>query len=309
MANRAKSVIPCVALWAALASCGERAGPQPGAATASAPAAQEPAESDEGRRLRQLEEARAAYERDPGGEEALVWYGRRLAYLGRFEEAVALYGRGLERHPESHVLLRHRGHRLISLRRYEEASRDLARAAALAADDPDEIEPDGQPNAAGVPRSTIKFNIGYHLGLSWYLRGEYEEALRRYREAMELSTRNDDLLVATSYWLYLTLARLGRDDEARAVLEPIRAEMDLLENHAYHELLLLYRGERTPDAVLSGGAPGGVELATRGYGVGMHHLLAGDEEAARDLFERVCASDAAPAFGYLAAEAELARMP
>ena len=48
-----------------------------------------------------------------------------------------------------------------------------------------------------------------------------------------------DLLVATSHWLYMTLRRLGRDDEARQVLKPIHADMYIIENHSYHRLLLM----------------------------------------------------------------------
>ena len=54
---------------------------------------------------------------------------------------------------------------------------------------------------------------------------------------------NDDMLVATSYWLYLSLRREGRDAEATDVLAPIHAKMDILENDTYHRLLLMFKGD------------------------------------------------------------------
>ncbi len=88
--------------------------------------------------------------------------------------------------------------------------------------------------------------------------------------------------------------------------------MKIIENHAYHELLLMFRGERSPDEVLDSNADAGpvgaqVDDATRGYGVGAYYLLGGQRETAMAIFRRVIAGPGWPAFGYIAAEAELAR--
>src|SRR5687768_11510991 len=90
------------------------------------------------RQEEQLAEAEIALARRPEGEEELIWVGRRLAYLGRFDEAQATFSRGLELHPESWKLLRHRGHRWITLRRFDRAVDDLSRAWQLCRDLPDE---------------------------------------------------------------------------------------------------------------------------------------------------------------------------
>ena len=71
----------------------------------------------------------------------IVWYGRWLGYAGRYEEAVAVFSRGLEVLPDSAWLLRFRGHRYITLRRFDEAVADLERADALAQGRPDQVEP------------------------------------------------------------------------------------------------------------------------------------------------------------------------
>ena len=47
----------------------------------------------------------------------------------------------------------------------------------LVAAKPDEVEPDGAPNARGIPRSTLQSNIWYHLGLAQYLAGDFDGIL------------------------------------------------------------------------------------------------------------------------------------
>ena len=50
-----------------------------------------------------------------------------------------------------------------------------------------------------------------------------------------------------------------------------------------------------------------MELATYGYGVGHWYLVNGQRARAREIFERVVSGAQWPAFGFMAAEAELAR--
>src|SRR6185295_15946089 len=61
-----------------------------------------------------LAKAQADYDRDPSSVDAAFWLGRRLAYLGRFRDAIDVYTRGVVRHPNDARLYRHRGHRYIT---------------------------------------------------------------------------------------------------------------------------------------------------------------------------------------------------
>ena len=256
-----------------------------------------------------LAAARARYEADPDDVDNVIWLGRRTAYLWRYRDAVAIYTEGLKKHPDEPRLYRHRGHRYISLRDFARAVADLERAAGLIAGTEDVVEPDGQPNAAGIPTSTLHTNIYYHLGLVYYLRGDFARARDAFRKCL-VASNNNDMTVAATDWLYMALRRLGREAEAAAVLEPITAGMALLENHAYHRRLLMYKGEIPPDSLLyvEDGAAADLTFATQGYGVGNWYLYHGQVDRARAIFERVVASAYWPAFGYIAAEADLKRM-
>lgn len=254
-----------------------------------------------------LAQARRAYEVAPQDPDSIIWLGRRLAYLGRYREAIEVYTSGVEQHPGDARFYRHRGHRYITLRRLDAAVEDLARAAKLVAGQPDEMEPDGLPNERGIPTSTLHSNIWYHLGLAHYIKGDFERAATSYRMCLDVSA-TEDMVVATSHWLYMTLRRLDRADEAQGVLQPIHAEMDIIENHGYHRLLLMYKGELTPANLLQDAESGdALANATVGYGVGNWHLYNGRPAEAEAVFRRILEGEQWAAFGYLAAEAEVAR--
>lgn len=262
-----------------------------------------------------LAEARRAYEASPGDPDALVWLGRRTAYLGEYGAAIDLFSQGIAEHPDDPRFLRHRGHRYLTVRELELARADLLRAVDLVDGREDRIEPDGLPNAAGLPRTTLHFNIWYHLGLAHYALGELEQAVLAWQEALDVS-RNDDARVAATYWLHNALRRLNLDRTAGEVLATVQPEMEILENGAYHELLLLHQGALEAEDLLGPAAratdagPTGpaVADATRAYGVAVWHLVNGRRESAFTLMESIVANrDAWAAFGYLAAEADLAR--
>jgi tetratricopeptide (TPR) repeat protein len=252
-----------------------------------------------------LQAARAAWERDPSDADALIWLGRRLAYLGQYRAAIDAFSEGIARHPEDARFYRHRGHRYITTRQFHRAVTDLQRAAQLVEGRPDEVEPDGAPNRFNIPVSTLNSNIWYHLALAHYLRHDFESALPAWRRAVAAST-NDDMLVASSDWLYMTLRRLGQQDEAARVLDAIVPDMSILENDAYHRRLLMYKGILRPDDVMPSDTEDPVLLATYGYGLANWHLVNGNQRLANTMFRRILQGTNWAAFGFIAAEAELA---
>jgi tetratricopeptide (TPR) repeat protein len=260
----------------------------------------------EAARQADLEEALRDRADAPDDPEQWIWVGRREAYLGAYREAVATFTEGAERFPGDARFLRHRGHRWITLREFGRAREDLARATREMGEAGAEIEPDGMPNPAGIPLTTLAFNAWYHRALAEYLEGDFETALRSWESTLEVSD-NPDLQAATRYWLYLTLRRLDRDDRAREVAAAMDGSAELLENHTYRDLLLHFRGELPASAVLPD--PGeGLGSVTALYGLGIFAFLEGDETGARSRFQEILdRPDQWPAFGYVAAEVEVAR--
>ncbi len=255
-----------------------------------------------------LASAREAFERHPDDLDSLIWFGRRLAYLGQYRAAIEVYSRGIERFPTEARLYRHRGHRYITVREFDRAMDDLLRATQLTVDAPDRVEPDGIPNARNIPTSTLKTNIWYHLGLTHYLRGDFRRAASAYQECLGYAT-NPDMEIAARYWITMSLRRVGEAARAGEVLLPVTRDMDIIENHAYHLLLLMYKGDVAPDSLLKT-ARGGDALAsaTTLYGVANWYLTGGEIDRARSVMQQILEGPEWPAFGFIAAEADVARL-
>lgn len=253
----------------------------------------------------QLAAAKAAWERHPTNADSIIWYGRRVGYTGAFEDAVRIYTEGLRSNPDEPRILRHRGHRYISLRRFDLAIADLERARALVAGKPDGVEPDGQPNARGIPTSTLHSNVRYHLALAYFVTAEYAKALPIWAEDAKTAA-NVDQQAAATYWWVLTLAHLGRHAEVRAVLAPIRADWDVIENGSYHRALLWMKGELAEAALIPANAST-LERQTIGNGIGQWHAANGRATEARKAWTQVVNTGPSASFGYIAAEQSLKR--
>lgn len=265
----------------------------------------DPARERDERALAAAEERLA---REPGSEDAAVWVGRRLGYLGRYEDAIDAFTRGLERHPDSAWLLRFRGHRWITLRKFDAAVRDLERARVLAARRPDEVEPDGKPNAAGIPIGTLRSNVDYHLGLALYLAGDVERSARVWLEGLSLARANDDRLVSHTFWTWIVLRELGRHDEAAQLLAAVPREPTIHENEDYAAALRHWRGEMTRDELLANHSPGTIAFATRAHAAARKLQFEGDGAGARDLLSRVVVAGPMAAFSCIAAEVAVSRL-
>ncbi|NOT49158.1 MAG: tetratricopeptide repeat protein [Acidobacteria bacterium] len=257
----------------------------------------------------QLSNERTDYYINPDDANRAVWFGRRTAYLGEYKTAIKIYSDGIKANPQYAELYRHRGHRYITLRCFDDAVSDFEKAAKLIKGKPDQVEPDGQPNAKNIPTSTLQSNIWYHLGLAYYLKGDFKKALAAYKECQKVS-KNNDMRVATAYWHYMTLRRLGKEKAAKAVLEPFAGEIELIENTDYLKLIKLNRGEVKAEDLLSTirGDANTLGSASLGYGIGNYFLYNGDKEKAVTIFKKISAGDQWASFGFIAAEAELKRL-
>jgi tetratricopeptide (TPR) repeat protein len=259
--------------------------------------------------IKKLEEATAEYHNSATLDNT-IWKGRREAYLGRYDLAIETFGEAIKENPKSYEALRHRGHRYITIREFDKAIDDLRKAASLMEGEPLMIEQDGMPNDQNIPLTTVQFNVWYHLGLAHYLNEEYEKALEAYKKCLEVSN-NDDLIVATLDWKYMTLMKLGRDGEATALLDKVSEDMNIIENDSYHNRLLMYKGLIDPEELISGDIDsdaGRLQYVTQGYGLGNYYLRNNEDQPAIETFLKVMKTNYWAAFGYIASEMELAKL-
>lgn len=257
--------------------------------------------------LAKLDTARKQYQHDSTNADKLIWLGRRLAYVGRYQEAIAVFTKGIERFPKDARMLRHRGHRYLSLRCVDKAIADFDAAAKLVKGKPDEVEPDGLPNAKNIPTSTLQTNIYYHLGLAYYLQKNYAAAEKAYQQCLKLS-KNPDMYVATAYWQYLTLRYQQKDKAAAKLLNTITPNMPLIENEDYYALLQLFQQKpliKDPADMLEQKKE--LSLVSYGYGLGEYCWLSGQTDFAKAVWQTVLQSSQWSAFGYLAATVALTR--
>ncbi|MCB1025332.1 MAG: tetratricopeptide repeat protein [Acidobacteria bacterium] len=242
------------------------------------------------------------------GSDELIWVGRRQAYLGEYRKAISTFTKGTQIYPKDARFYRHRGHRYITLRCFDDAINDFEKAADLIKGKPDEVEPDGLPNARNIPTSTLQSNIWYHLGLAYYLKGNFKKALSAYEQCLKVS-KNSDMLVATVNWQYATLRRLGKKEKAERSIEAIKDDLDIIENEGYYKLVKVYQGKITPQVLLNetGKNEDSLSDASIGYGLGNWFLINGEKEKAKKIFEEITTGDQWSSFGYIAAEVELNR--
>jgi len=202
------------------------------------------------------------------------------------QQAIDVFSEGLAIDPFHAMLYRWRGHKHLNLREFHAGRADLELSSRL---DP------------------TNWDTWYHLGLGNYLVQDFERAEAAYRQCWNL-TDSDDKRVAIADWLYMTLMRQGKKDEALGILNFVTPETDAGPNDAYFQRLLMYKGIGSPEELLAGADKAGVNYVTLGYGLGNHFFCAGDTERAIEIWQSVLDGEYWSAFGYVASENELARL-
>jgi len=253
-----------------------------------------------------IRELLVEYRRDPENAGNIIWLGRRTAYLGEYREAISIFTEGIYKHPEDPRMYRHRGHRYITIRMFNRAIQDFVSASELMRNMQDQVEPDGLPNELNQPTSTLKSNVWYHKGLAHYVQGEYAPAIEAYENALDLEL-TEDMRIATLYWYYMALRRDGQVEKAGSAIKEISEEIEVIENDVYLNLLLVFNGVFRAEQLMET-ADDALQNATLGYGIGNWHYMNGREERAIDIWQQIYEDGNWPAFGFIAAEAELARI-
>ncbi len=256
--------------------------------------------------------------------------GKFRALLYQFDRAIEIYTEGINLFPDEPRLYRLRGHRLLNQRKFEQGRADLQEAARLIEGKPDEIEyfsvetaqdieslllerplldqhievtPESTAANADMFKSTLHFSVYYHLALANFLLKDYEEALKYYRLSETVSI-DDDSRTAVSDWTYMTLLRLGRNDEAKALLDSIDTDQFKVNEGTplYANRLRLYKGQIDADQLRELASAKPLAMVTAEFAIGQWHLMNGRTSEAQDSFRRLLAEGDRHSFAYLVTE-------
>ena len=210
-----------------------------------------------------IQAASAAVAANPESGDAWMKKGHALAKVSMMREAEECYAMAISCDPFNWEYYRHRAHRFLSCWRFEDAAADFVIASRL------------NPN---------DWNVFYHLGLSYFLLRDYAKAAKAYARCYELTDADPELIAVTD-WYYMTLKRLGNDEEAAKILARITDHMNPGENTAYYARLLMYKGLKKPEELLSTDPEEvtALELITMGFGIANYFLQNGQPDKAYDL--------------------------
>ena len=220
-----------------------------------------------------------------GGKRGLL-----LAGLGYYREAAECYSRAIAINPFNWEYYRHRAHRFVSCGYFADGAADFTIASRL------------NPN---------DWNVWYHLGLSYFLLGMYDKADWAYTRCAALNKTADDICAVTD-WHYMTLKRLGKDEEAAKLLDEITEDMPVSDEvaNSYYQRLRVYKGLRAPETLFTNaGENAGLDVITQGFGVANYYRMNGQEEKGVEMLKKVVYtaehSKWYAAFGCLAARVDL----
>lgn len=251
--------------------------------------------------------AKKAYLKNANDADALIWYGRRTAYLGKYQEAIDIYTTGIRKHPKDARMYRHRGHRYISLRQYDAAIKDFRMAARLIQGQEDQVEQDGLPNDRNIPLSTLHGNIWYHLGLAYYLKNDMPQALSAFSNRT-VTEKYDDNIVSGGHWLYMILRRLGEVEAANGAIKEVKVGMDVIENGSYYKMCQFYKGLISQEALVPEGVKASADDVLS-YGLGNWYLYhQQDTINAKKHYQHLLENGNKYSFAYIAAEADWNRL-
>jgi tetratricopeptide (TPR) repeat protein len=240
-----------------------------------------------------LIDARESLAADPKNVDRILQLSKSEAARRQYREAVATSTQGLAFAPKNPDLYLERGHRELGLREFKLAMKDLEQATQLAPD---------------------KLDAHYHLGLAHYFLDEFDEAAASFDRARTLAKTNDSL-IDCSNWLYVSLQRAGKQEQAAQVLARIPPEVKNTEPHLYFYLRLLhfYQGQLTAEAVLPppparpGDVEGELSFNTVSYGDGNWRVYHHNRSDAIGLFKNVVKGEAWNSWGFIGSELELVR--
>ncbi|HLJ50367.1 MAG TPA: tetratricopeptide repeat protein [Bryobacteraceae bacterium] len=231
---------------------------------------------------------------DPKNADLLLKLAQAQASVWQDREAVDTCTRAIAIAPNNAQLYIERGHRELPLREFTKARDDLNHAVSL---DAKQVE------------------AYYHLGLSHYFLQEFDESADAFRHAVDLAPNTDSRINSTN-WLYASLRRANRPEDAAKAAAAITPDMTNKEPHTffYLSLVRLFQGrmkesDALPPEPPRDGSDTEAELRfdTVAYGIGNWHLYNHEAAKAQEYFRRVTQGKVWITWGFVGAELEVLR--
>jgi Tfp pilus assembly protein PilF len=230
--------------------------------------------------------AQKALAANPKNVDLIIALGTAQAGIRDMRGAVQTFTRGLDIAPNSALLYRWRGHRHLSLREFDLALEDFSK---------------------GLKIDSTVYGIWYHLGIVRFVKGDFNGAADAFKRAQPRAPDAGELAGSTD-WLWMSLSRAGKTAEAKAMLDRKPDSLKVADpEYAYVKRLRMYRGQVTPEQLITKTDTADVQQATLNFGLGNYYLVKGDTVKARAAFERAIKSGGWPGFGFIVSEVELRR--
>ncbi|MFM9840910.1 MAG: hypothetical protein ACKVOQ_21770 [Cyclobacteriaceae bacterium] len=213
------------------------------------------------------------------GEDDFIEIGKQLVATVRYKEAVENFTIGLNKFPNSYKLLRLRGHRYLTLRKLDLVMIDLLKARGLIKSQPDSWEVD----AEGKQTDTYQHQIEYHLGVYYFLKKSYKEAVAAFEKSLKDAHQGNEI-VGTTDWLYNSYQRNGEKNKAAQLLATITPDFKADQDQAYFRRVMLYKGVIKPSELVDEAMPIeklSIQEVTKLYGLANWYGFQGNKQKAK----------------------------
>ena len=213
---------------------------------------------------------------------AWLWLGKSLSAQFRFNEAILLYSRAIERFPDRFDAFKLRAGCYTDSLRFDQAAADLATALRL-----------GAPEEGTL----------YSLATAQYLRRDYRSAAETCERLLSVLPPDSPMRPAAADWRFLSLLRGEQREEAQEALKQIpRLEEPLA---AYRLRCAVYSGQISLEEGIARALslPRDIQIITSLYGLSVYSAFycQDPEKALRLRSEILLRRSYWPALGYLGA--------
>ncbi len=257
------------------------------------------AEKDDGR----VAAADADLAKSPGKLDAMLKAGQVRDALLQYNASIGVYTKAMQAFPNDPRPYRWRGHRQISLRKFDLAIVDLEKARSLA------------------PSS---FEAAYYLGLAYYFSQRYGDAANEFARCVNMAGKPDEFakslpagmvgcatlpqtpeyLMGIADWHYRALRRAGRSGEGKELLGSVKDGLQMRSNESNYRDLRYFQGKVSEKEMLEST---GIAYTNAASAVALQQILGGRVGEGCTLLRKLSRDSNWSAFGVIAAEVELTK--